>query len=144
MIRTKSSALTFLFGAAALVVGLSAPLGSAVAEPTAGFTDGVYRNGDDGSLDYAHYYVYGGRNYCWYFDAWNGPGYYWCGYAWNRGYGWGGVYGWHGWRGNYGWYHGHYYGYGRVHSYRFGHGGRHGHISGHGGSGRSRGHGGHH
>ena len=40
-----------------------------------------------------------GRRYCWYDDAWNGPGWYWCGYAWRRGIGWGGAYGWHGWRG---------------------------------------------
>ena len=30
-------------------------------------------------------------------DGWNGPGWYWCGYAWRRGYGWGGGYGYHGW-----------------------------------------------
>lgn len=40
-----------------------------------------------------------GRNYCWYDDGWQGPGWYWCGYAWNNGYGWGGGYGWNGWRG---------------------------------------------
>src|SRR5512143_3407996 len=44
-------------------------------------------------------YVWGGRRYCWYDDGWQGPGWYWCGYAWRRGYGWGGAYGWHGWRG---------------------------------------------
>ena len=38
-----------------------------------------------------------GRRYCWYDDAWNGPGWYWCGYAWRRGIGWGGGSGWHGW-----------------------------------------------
>ena len=42
-------------------------------------------------------YYYGGHGYCWYADAWRGPGYYWCGYAWRRGYGWGGGYGWRGW-----------------------------------------------
>src|SRR5450830_968579 len=44
-------------------------------------------------------YVFGGRRYCWYDDGWQGPGWYWCGYRWNRGYGWGGGYGWHGWSG---------------------------------------------
>ena len=42
-------------------------------------------------------YIWGGRNYCWYDDAWNGPGYYWCGYAYRRGFGFGGILGWHGW-----------------------------------------------
>src|ERR1700730_326754 len=39
-----------------------------------------------------------GRRYCWYDDGWQGPGFYWCGYRWQRGVGWGGGYGWHGWR----------------------------------------------
>src|ERR1700720_1999620 len=41
-------------------------------------------------------FVWGGRNYCWYSNGWQGPGWYWCGYRWRRGYGWGGGYGWHG------------------------------------------------
>src|SRR5215211_3560897 len=40
-----------------------------------------------------------GRQYCWYDDGWQGPGWYWCGYRWRTGLGWGGGYGWHGWRG---------------------------------------------
>jgi hypothetical protein len=44
-------------------------------------------------------YVFGGRRYCWYFDGWQGPGWYWCGYAFRRGLGWGGGSGWHGWSG---------------------------------------------
>jgi hypothetical protein len=44
-------------------------------------------------------FIWLGRNYCWYDDAWNGAGWYWCGYAFNRGYGWGGGFGWHNWRG---------------------------------------------
>jgi hypothetical protein len=44
-------------------------------------------------------FFYGGRNYCWYDDAWRGPGFYWCGYAWRRGFGWGGGAGWRGWHG---------------------------------------------
>ena len=31
-----------------------------------------------------------GHNFCWYDGGWQGPGWYWCGYAWNNGYGWGG------------------------------------------------------
>jgi len=42
-------------------------------------------------------FVWGGRRYCWYFDAWRGPGWYRCGYSWRRGLGWGGASGWHGW-----------------------------------------------
>ena len=50
---------------------------------------------------------FGGHRYCWYFDGWRGPGWYWCGYRWRRGLGWGGGEGWHGWsspghRGGYG------------------------------------------
>ncbi len=44
-------------------------------------------------------FFFGGRNYCWYDDGWQGPGFYWCGYAWRRGIGWGGGAGWHGWHG---------------------------------------------
>jgi hypothetical protein len=42
-------------------------------------------------------YVWGGRQYCWYVDGWNGPGWYWCGYALRRGHGWGGPAGYRGW-----------------------------------------------
>lgn len=42
-------------------------------------------------------FIFGGRNYCFYDNGWNGPGFYWCGYAFRRGYGWGGGRGWHGW-----------------------------------------------
>jgi hypothetical protein len=42
-------------------------------------------------------FFFNGQNYCWYDDGWQGPGWYWCGYAWNNGQGWGGAYGWNGW-----------------------------------------------
>ena len=42
-------------------------------------------------------YSYGGQNYCWYDDGWNGPGWYVCGQYTVRGVGWGGAAGWHGW-----------------------------------------------
>jgi hypothetical protein len=42
-------------------------------------------------------YVWRGRHYCWYDRGWNGPGWYWCGYATRPGYGWGGVRGWNAW-----------------------------------------------
>ncbi len=43
-------------------------------------------------------YLLGNQRFCWYDSAWNGPGWYWCGYAFRRGYGWGGAIGWNGWR----------------------------------------------
>ena len=42
-------------------------------------------------------FFFGGQNYCWYDSGWQGPGWYWCGYAWRRGFGWGGGAGFHGW-----------------------------------------------
>ena len=59
---------------------------------------GVYSASDPAVLEQAQYY-WGNRNYCWYSGGWQGPGFYWCGYAWRRGYGWGGPVGWHGWHG---------------------------------------------
>ena len=32
-------------------------------------------------------FVWGGPRYCWYSSAWRGPGWYQCGFAWNRGFG---------------------------------------------------------
>ena len=29
-------------------------------------------------------FVFDDQNYCWYDDGWQGPGWYWCGYAWDR------------------------------------------------------------
>jgi hypothetical protein len=47
-----------------------------------------------------------GHNFCWYDYGWQGPGWYWCNYAWRSGYGWGGGEGWRGWnRGQ--WHHHH-------------------------------------
>jgi len=76
-------------------------------------------------------FLLSGRNYCWYDNGWNGPGFYWCGYALRRGSGWGGGAGWHGWS------------HGGVH----GRPGGHPHIGGHPGGGHGGhgggGHGGH-
>jgi len=41
-------------------------------------------------------FFFGGRQYCWYWDGWHGPGWYWCGYAFRRGIGCGGPRGWRG------------------------------------------------
>lgn len=43
-------------------------------------------------------FFFGGHNFCWYDDGWEGPGWYWCGYAYRNGLGWGGGEGWRGWR----------------------------------------------
>ena len=42
-------------------------------------------------------YTYEGKDYCWYDDGWNGPGWYVCGEYTVKGVGWGGGAGWHGW-----------------------------------------------
>ncbi len=52
-------------------------------------------------LQTVQYYSFDDADYCWYDDAWNGPGWYWCGDEWDSGYGWGGPYGWNGWGGGY-------------------------------------------
>ena len=36
-------------------------------------------------IDTVQVYIIGGHRHCWYDDAWNGPGWYWCGYGWRRG-----------------------------------------------------------
>jgi hypothetical protein len=79
-------------------------------------------------------FFFGGRNFCWYGAGWQGPGFYWCGYAWRSGLGWGGGAGWHGWHGGRGGFHG-----GMRGGMRGGfHGGMRGgfHGGGHGGHGR--------
>ncbi len=113
--------------AAALVLGGS----TAIAEPQLDY--GVYRPSNAPSLDSVQLFLFGGRHYCWYDAGWQGPGWYWCGYAWRGGYGWGGAYGWNGWHGG----HPGGYSWGGGHHFR-GHGGTHfsSHSSGgsHGGS----------
>ena len=42
-------------------------------------------------------YYHNKRRYCFYWDGWHGPGWYWCGYHHRRGYGWGGPTGWNKW-----------------------------------------------
>jgi hypothetical protein len=116
--------------AAALVLGGS----TAIADPQLDY--GVYHQGDAPSLDNVQLFLFGGRHYCWYDAGWQGPGWYWCGYAWRGGYGWGGSYGWNGWHGGhpggYSWggghgYSGHHYtSHGSAHFSAHGSGGSHG------------------
>jgi hypothetical protein len=104
-------------------------IASAQPAPASGLIFGVDTAADRPTLDPVQYF-WAGHNYCWYYNGWNGPGWYWCGYPWRRGFGWGGPYGWHGWRGG-----GHYYGHG---------GHYHGHEDGwhgHDGDGHGEGHG---
>lgn len=102
-------------------------------------------------------FVWGGHNYCWYDGGWQGPGWYWCGYAQRRGLGWGGGEGWHGWHrhgGHMGGHdhmggHGHMGGRGHMGGHPEGHMGGHpgGHAEGHSGGhsgGDKGGHGDHH
>jgi hypothetical protein len=108
--------------------------------PPARLIIAVDRSGDAPALTPVQF-IFGGREFCWYVDGWQGPGFYWCGYAWRRGYGWGGGEGWHGWHGG---------GYGRAGGGYRGAGG-HGGYGAHGGghahgarSARATGHGGGH
>ena len=82
----------FLLGAATATLLLSAPAAIADTAPSAQLYNGVYRNADRPTLEHVsvQLYVSGGRNFCWYYDGWNGPGYYWCGYSSRAGFGWGG------------------------------------------------------
>ena len=102
-----------------LISGLAVALGGASAASAEMITQDAVSNDQaaparlDNAVSYAGeagqfektQFFWGGRNYCWYPGGWQGPGYYWCGYAWRRGYGWGGPIGWHGW-GRQGWHDG--------------------------------------
>src|SRR5271168_421292 len=88
-------------GVAATVASAAVPLASAEAAPMGRLIFAVDRPADQPTLDKVQYF-WGGRNYCWYDGGWQGPGWYWCGYAWRRGFGWGGGYGWHSWHGGHG------------------------------------------
>ena len=80
--------------AALLTIGAAAGAETAAAAPTMIVPASP---GIDTSVQQINYY-YRGREYCWYYDGWQGPGWYWCGYAWRRGYGWGSpVWGWNNW-----------------------------------------------
>lgn len=57
---------------------------------------GVPALGDGLPLETVQYY-HNKRRYCWHWDGWKGPGWYWCGYHKRRGYGWGGGTGWNKW-----------------------------------------------
>jgi hypothetical protein len=91
----RKAALAFA-GAAAIGVGMMMATGVAQAAPAGlsiRLSDGIIASGLVEKVQYR----YRGRQYCFYFDAWRGPGWYRCGYSSRRGYGWGGPIGWRGW-----------------------------------------------
>ena len=87
LVMTTAASALLAAGLFAAEGATAAPLGAGPAGP----------NGTT-SLAEPVDYLYRGRNYCWYYDGWQGPGWYWCGYEWRRGYGWGSpVWGWNNW-----------------------------------------------
>ncbi|MFY9685455.1 MAG: hypothetical protein WAJ88_06620 [Pseudolabrys sp.] len=84
-------ALTLAVAAGALLVATQANAGS--------FPVNKLTGAETGLIDQVavQVYVHEGRRYCFYFEGWQGPGWYRCGFAWRRGLGWGGVYGWNSW-----------------------------------------------
>ncbi|HEY2530126.1 MAG TPA: hypothetical protein VGJ20_19700 [Xanthobacteraceae bacterium] len=81
-----------------LALGAALAAGTASAAQAMPVTPLGAEAGNAGLLQTVQVFVFGGRRFCWYWDGWRGPGWYWCGYAWRRGFGWGGPSGWHGWR----------------------------------------------
>jgi hypothetical protein len=84
-------------GSALAVILAGAFVSSAQAAPLSGAEGTKRAMADFGVVEKTQVYIYGGRRYCFYIDAWNGPGWYRCGYHWREGYGWGGYDGWRGW-----------------------------------------------
>jgi hypothetical protein len=83
--------LTLAVAAGALLVATQANAGS--------FPVNKLTGAETGLIDTVavQVYVHEGRRYCFYFEGWQGPGWYRCGFAWRRGLGWGGGYGWNSW-----------------------------------------------
>ena len=84
-------ALTLAVAAGALLVATQANAGSFPVNKLTGAETGLV------DTVAVQVYVHEGRRYCFYFEGWQGPGWYRCGFAWRRGLGWGGVYGWNSW-----------------------------------------------
>ena len=87
--------------AATALLSTSAAFDAAKADPSPQLIFGVDRAGDAASLEPVQF-IFSGRNFCWYDSGWQGPGFYWCGYANRRGLGWGGGDGFNGWHGGHG------------------------------------------
>jgi hypothetical protein len=83
---------------AAALLGGSALVGGASAAPMSGFAGLVPAEAALSPIEKVQY-LWGGYDYCWYDDGWQGPGWYVCDYGpWISGYWWGGPSGWHNWR----------------------------------------------
>jgi hypothetical protein len=92
--------LASTIAATALAFSAQGAAGAANPAPVAGpLQSAVYDKDDPAVFQQAQFYLWAGHRFCWYWNGWQGPGWYWCGYAWHSGWGWGGPYGWHGWRG---------------------------------------------
>jgi len=89
-----------LFALGGLAVCIAGPLStSALATVGAGGDAVAHLWSRSTPIETVQYYSFDGVDYCWYDEAWQGPGWYWCGYDWINGYGWGGPYNWNGWGG---------------------------------------------
>lgn len=91
MQRSKFFSLAMAVSALGGALVLSIP-----AQPAYAQTPGDIIGGIVGGVVGA--FAFGGRNYCFYDNGWNGPGWYWCGDPYRYGYGWGGPEGWRNWQ----------------------------------------------
>ena len=89
--------LVFTAAAATTLVAGGILISGRVEAAPIGAPDGIGAAIDGLNLAENAQFIWSGRRYCWYDDAWQGPGWYWCGYAWRQGLGWGGGEGWQGW-----------------------------------------------
>ena len=80
--------------AVSLTAGAALFAGHAQAAP---LFDGLQGMAQPSNIENVQFFFFHRHRYCWYWDGWRGPGWYWCGYEWRYGFGWGGVYGWQGW-----------------------------------------------
>jgi hypothetical protein len=89
----------FLFATVAVTVfaATAASMSGFAQAAVTGPSTGIHTAIDDLNVVQDAQYVYEGRRHCWYTRAWNGAGWYRCGYASRRGHGWGGADGWNGW-----------------------------------------------
>jgi hypothetical protein len=89
--------LVLTAAAATTLVAGGILIGGRVEAAPIGAPDGIRAAIDGLNLAENAQFIWSGHRYCWYDDAWQGPGWYWCGYGWRQGLGWGGGEGWQGW-----------------------------------------------
>jgi hypothetical protein len=73
---------TALAVATSLVAGVSLFGGNTEAAVVAAPNDIPAATNTLDAVQNVQVFYWHGRRYCWYDDGWNGPGWYWCGYAW--------------------------------------------------------------